>query len=124
MIKVLEARFLTTAVSLHQYPPGDLPEVAFVGRSNVGKSSLLNALANQKALARVSKTPGRTRLINVFVTDWLLFTRIAFFLMKVQYAFSDGNRHRLKRPARSKSNSWPARSSTWPAYPWTPTSCS
>jgi hypothetical protein len=43
-------------------------EVAFVGRSNVGKSSLLNALANQKQLARVSKTPGRTRLINVFLT--------------------------------------------------------
>ncbi len=43
-------------------------EVAFVGRSNVGKSSLLNALANQRQLARVSKTPGRTRLINVFLT--------------------------------------------------------
>ncbi|HTL97456.1 MAG TPA: ribosome biogenesis GTP-binding protein YihA/YsxC, partial [Holophagaceae bacterium] len=43
-------------------------EVAFVGRSNVGKSSLLNALAHHKQLARVSKTPGRTRLINVFLT--------------------------------------------------------
>lgn len=43
-------------------------EVAFIGRSNVGKSSLLNALANHKQLARVSKTPGRTRLINVFLT--------------------------------------------------------
>jgi len=43
-------------------------EVAFVGRSNVGKSSLLNAVAQQKQLARVSKTPGRTRLINIFLT--------------------------------------------------------
>ncbi len=47
-------------------PPGDLPEVAFVGRSNVGKSSLINALTNRKSLARVSQTPGRTRQINFF----------------------------------------------------------
>lgn len=62
-----DARFVTSATD-----PKKLgvchAEVAFVGRSNVGKSSLLNALANQKQLARVSKTPGRTRLINVFLT--------------------------------------------------------
>lgn len=48
------------------WPPTDLPEVAFVGRSNVGKSSLLNALTNRNSLARVSRTPGRTQQINFF----------------------------------------------------------
>lgn len=52
--------------SLESLPPHDLPEVAFVGRSNAGKSSLINALTNRKALARVSNTPGRTRQINFF----------------------------------------------------------
>lgn len=58
--------FLLGAAGLDQLPPGSAPEVAFAGRSNVGKSSLLNALAGQKALARISHTPGRTRQINYF----------------------------------------------------------
>lgn len=62
-----DARFLTSAADARQLGVCHA-EVAFVGRSNVGKSSLLNALANQRQLARVSKTPGRTRLINVFLT--------------------------------------------------------
>jgi GTP-binding protein len=62
-----DARFVTSASDVKQLGICHA-EVAFVGRSNVGKSSLLNALANQNQLARVSKTPGRTRLINVFVT--------------------------------------------------------
>lgn len=64
---LLDLRFLTSASAAGQLGACHA-EVAFVGRSNVGKSSLLNALANQKQLARVSKTPGRTRLINVFLT--------------------------------------------------------
>jgi GTP-binding protein len=62
-----DLRFVTSASDVKQLGVCHA-EVAFVGRSNVGKSSLLNALANQKQLARVSKTPGRTRLINVFLT--------------------------------------------------------
>ena len=62
-----DLRFLTSAADVKQLGVCHA-EVAFVGRSNVGKSSLLNALAHQKQLARVSKTPGRTRLINVFLT--------------------------------------------------------
>lgn len=62
-----DARFLVSAADARTLGVCHA-EVAFVGRSNVGKSSLLNALANQKQLARVSKTPGRTRLINVFLT--------------------------------------------------------
>lgn len=63
----LQLRFIASATRVNQLP--DSPaEVAFIGRSNVGKSSLINALANQKQLARVSNTPGRTQLINIFGT--------------------------------------------------------
>ncbi len=70
MIKILDARFLTTAVEPKGYPAGvATPEVAFVGRSNVGKSSMINALSGRKKLVRVSNTPGRTRTINFFDVD-------------------------------------------------------
>jgi len=58
--------FIMGCVSLQQLPDAELPEVAFAGRSNVGKSSLINALVGQKTLARTSNTPGRTREINFF----------------------------------------------------------
>lgn len=60
------ARFLTTASQLNQLPPGDLGEIAFVGRSNAGKSTAINALAQRRQLAFASKTPGRTQHINLF----------------------------------------------------------
>jgi GTP-binding protein len=60
------AKFLTTASKLIQLPQGDMPEIAFVGRSNAGKSSAINTLANQRQLAFASKTPGRTQHINLF----------------------------------------------------------
>jgi GTP-binding protein len=63
---VLRAEFVTSAASREGFPRDGLPEIAFVGRSNVGKSSLLNKLANRKALARTSATPGKTRLVNFF----------------------------------------------------------
>jgi len=59
-------RFLTTASRLDQLPQGDMPEIAFVGRSNAGKSSAINTLAQQRQLAFASKTPGRTQHINLF----------------------------------------------------------
>ena len=65
-MKILNAEFVTSAMEPSQFPAGDLPEIAFAGRSNVGKSSLLNALLGRKNLARVSQTPGRTRLLNFF----------------------------------------------------------
>ncbi len=61
-----QARFLKSANRLDQLPPDTGLEVAFAGRSNAGKSSALNAITGQKSLARTSKTPGRTQLINVF----------------------------------------------------------
>ncbi len=60
------ARFLITASKLGEMPSGQLPEIAFVGRSNAGKSSAINALTGQKRLAFASKTPGRTQHLNVF----------------------------------------------------------
>jgi GTP-binding protein len=60
------ARFLTTAAQLHHLPAYDLPEIAFVGRSNAGKSTCINVLTQQKKLAFSSKTPGRTQHINLF----------------------------------------------------------
>jgi GTP-binding protein len=60
------ARFLTTAPTLEFLPPHDYPEIAFVGRSNAGKSTAINTLAQQKRLAFASKTPGRTQSINLF----------------------------------------------------------
>ncbi|MBI3382550.1 MAG: 50S ribosome-binding GTPase, partial [Aquabacterium sp.] len=60
------ARFFTTAAQLNQLPVTELPEVAFVGRSNAGKSTAINTLAQQRQLAFASKTPGRTQHINLF----------------------------------------------------------
>lgn len=64
-----ESRFMMGAVAMDGLPPSDLPEVAFAGRSNVGKSSLINAVAGRTHLARASNEPGRTREVNFFVTD-------------------------------------------------------
>ncbi len=63
---VTKSTFLKGAMRREHWPPDDRPEVAFVGRSNVGKSSCLNTLVGQSRLARVSKTPGRTQAINFF----------------------------------------------------------
>src|SRR5262252_4477257 len=64
-----EARFVAGAAEASMLPRDGLPEIAFAGRSNVGKSSLLNAVTGRRALARTSKTPGRTRQINFFDLD-------------------------------------------------------
>ena len=68
-MRIQSAKFELSALSLDTCPESKLPEFAFIGRSNVGKSSLLNLLSNQNALARVSKTPGRTREINFFTIN-------------------------------------------------------
>ncbi len=60
------ARFVTTASRIEQLPGGELPEIAFVGRSNAGKSTAINALAQRRRLAFASRTPGRTQHINLF----------------------------------------------------------
>lgn len=72
-MKITGAEFVISAVKASDYPAGGLPEVALAGRSNVGKSSLLNKLVNRRGLARTSNTPGRTRLINFFLINGLFY---------------------------------------------------
>ena len=69
MFKIINSDFVISAVKREQYPETGLVEVAFVGRSNVGKSSLINSITNRKKLAKVSQTPGKTRLINFFIIN-------------------------------------------------------
>ena len=65
-IKIIKSEYITSAVSKKTCPEEILPEIVFVGRSNVGKSSLINSLTNRKSLARTSGTPGKTQTINFF----------------------------------------------------------
>lgn len=67
--KIKKAAFITSAKSIKDSPPPALSEIVFLGRSNVGKSSLINRLANSQGLAKSSKTPGKTQLLNFFEID-------------------------------------------------------
>jgi GTP-binding protein len=69
---IRSATFITSAPSLTGCPASDLPEIAFAGRSNVGKSSLINTLLNRKGLVRTSATPGRTQMLNFFAINDIL----------------------------------------------------
>lgn len=73
MLNKNNAKFEITAVNPDQFPSDNLPEIVFVGRSNVGKSSIINTLLNRKNLARVGNTPGKTRNINYFNIDEKIF---------------------------------------------------
>ncbi|GIM27556.1 putative GTP-binding protein EngB [Clostridium polyendosporum] len=66
---IKSSEFIISAVGRDQYPSDDRVEVAFVGRSNVGKSSIINSITNRRHLAKVSQTPGKTRLINFFLIN-------------------------------------------------------
>ncbi len=68
-MKVKDALFIKSAVNSKDYPRHGLPEVAFAGRSNVGKSSVINCLVHRKSLAKTSSSPGKTRLLNFFVVN-------------------------------------------------------
>lgn len=73
-MRIKETKFITSSPGMHKCPPPDLPEYAFMGRSNVGKSSLLNMITDRKKLAKISSTPGKTQLINHFIIneEWYL----------------------------------------------------
>jgi len=73
-MKIKSARYAVSTIGVDECPAAELPEFAFIGRSNVGKSSLINLLCNQKGLAKVSSSPGKTRTINFFVVneEWVL----------------------------------------------------
>jgi GTP-binding protein len=68
-MKITSAEFIKSATRPSEYPPAEYPEIAFAGRSNVGKSSLINVLVNRKRLVKTSSTPGRTQLLNFFLVN-------------------------------------------------------
>ncbi|MDA3932515.1 MAG: ribosome biogenesis GTP-binding protein YihA/YsxC [Tenericutes bacterium] len=68
-MKITSTEFIISAVEADQYPDDNLPQIVFSGRSNVGKSSFINSLLEKKNIARVSQTPGKTRLINFFLIN-------------------------------------------------------
>jgi len=68
-VKIQNSRFIISAVKRDQYPEDELPEIAMAGRSNVGKSSLINMMINRKGLAKTSSTPGKTQTINFYDLD-------------------------------------------------------
>lgn len=92
-MKILSAEFIKSATEPSHYPEGLFPEVAFVGRSNVGKSSLINALVGRKNLAKTSNTPGRTQLVN-------------FFLINSRYSFVDLPGYGFARVPEAVRRNW------------------
>jgi GTP-binding protein len=90
-MRIKKSEFITSAVKKNQYPIDNRVELAFVGRSNVGKSSLINSLTNRKKLAKVSQTPGKTRLVNFFLIndDFYLVDLPGYGYAKVSKAEKD-----------------------------------
>ena len=87
-MEVKKAQFLVSNTNISKCPPPTMPEYAFIGRSNVGKSSLINMLTNSKSLAKVSVKPGKTRLINHFLINgsWYLVDLPGYGFAKVPVA--------------------------------------
>lgn len=80
-MEINNATYLVSSAKVEQCPPADKPEYAFIGRSNVGKSSLINLLTNNAKLAKVSKTPGKTTLINHFLINGERNSDIPWYLV-------------------------------------------
>ncbi|MGI5838134.1 MAG: ribosome biogenesis GTP-binding protein YihA/YsxC [bacterium] len=92
-MRIIKAELAISAASPRQFPAGGLPEIAFVGRSNVGKSSLLNNLLGRRGLARTSSQPGKTRLFN-------------FYLINDRFYFVDLPGYGYARVSRAERQRW------------------
>ncbi len=102
----MDVEFLISAFSEKQYPPPDRPEIAFAGRSNVGKSSLINVMINRKNLARTGSTPGRTQSINYFrVGKSLYFVDLpGYGYARVPVKVKQAWQHMVETYLRGRSN--------------------
>ncbi|MBA5851252.1 YihA family ribosome biogenesis GTP-binding protein [Clostridium sp. cel8] len=92
-MEIKQAEFVISAVTRKQYPHDNFNEIAFVGRSNAGKSSLINTLVNRRKLAKTSSTPGKTRLVN-------------FFMINKSFYFVDLPGYGYAKVSKSEKNSW------------------
>lgn len=92
-MEIKQSEFITSAVKPEQYPIDNRFEIAFVGRSNVGKSSLINSLTNRRKLVKVSGTPGKTRLVN-------------FFLINNEFYFVDLPGYGYAKVSKAEKQSW------------------
>ncbi|MBI6873811.1 ribosome biogenesis GTP-binding protein YihA/YsxC [Clostridium aciditolerans] len=92
-MEIKQAEFIISAVAAAQYPTDNRVEIAFVGRSNVGKSSLINTLTNRRKLVKVSGTPGKTRLVN-------------FFLINNEFYFVDLPGYGYAKVSKVEKESW------------------
>ncbi|MEX2371459.1 MAG: ribosome biogenesis GTP-binding protein YihA/YsxC [Bacteroidales bacterium] len=105
-MQIKEAKFITSSQTIDQCPKGDLPEYAFIGRSNVGKSSLINMVTERKNLAKTSSTPGKTRLINHFLIDgsWYLCDLPGYGYAKVSKKQRETFAKMIEQYARLRDN--------------------
>ncbi len=101
--RILNAEYRTSVADPSSFAEADRPEAAFAGRSNVGKSTLINALSGRKALARTSKTPGRTRMLNYFDVRW---EREAEEPMRFESAFVDIPGFGYAQVSKKERKSW------------------
>jgi GTP-binding protein len=103
---IKSSTFVSSADQLSQCPPGNKPEFAFIGRSNVGKSSLINMLVDQKGLAKTSSTPGKTQLINYFLINekWFLVDLPGYGFAKVSKTAREKWEKRLFEYLRKREN--------------------
>ena len=105
--------FLCSSPSLRECPRQEVPEFSFIGRSNVGKSSLINMLANRKALAKVSGTPGKTRLINHFKVLSMIHNEGAGIQLGIRNEELGINNTGMPHPASEVQRSFIRRQATW-----------
>ena len=105
-MKITKAEFITSSSDVSQCPPEQIPEYAFIGRSNVGKSSLINMLVERKKLAKTSSTPGKTRLINHFKINhqWFLADLPGYGYAKVSKKDRDTFAKMIEQYATRRTN--------------------